>query len=76
LSGEFLGRLLIAQLKRRLAVPENKLGVMEADAGDGAFGVVRAHSHGGVVALRAFTIRNRAGEGLLRRSGAENRGAK
>jgi len=73
LAGEFFGRLLIAQLQRRFAVPKNEPGVVETDAGDGAFGVIRSHAHGGVVALGAFAISDRSSERLFRRSRTENR---
>src|SRR5262245_34658941 len=63
---ELFRRLLVAQLVGFFAVIQNILCAVRADAGDGALGVRRSHSHSGMVACGAHVVRNGAGERALR----------
>src|SRR5205809_3618633 len=64
-SGELLRRLLVTKCVDFLAVVQNKVRAMRADAGKRALGVCRSHPHARVIAGRTHAVGNRAGEGLL-----------
>ena len=75
LCRELFRRLLVAQRVDVLAVVQDVRGVVRPDAGNGALGVGRPHSHLGMTGSGAHVVRDGAGERLLA-LGCGQRGAR
>lgn len=70
---KLLWRFLIAQRVGIGSVVQHKQRAMGINAGDGALGIGRSHSHLSVVARGAHTVRDRACERALRLCRPERR---
>jgi len=62
LSGEFQRELLVAQRKGIRSVIQNIRRAVAVIASDGAFGIRRPHAHLRMIAFRAHTVGDGAGE--------------
>jgi hypothetical protein len=67
-TDEFFRRPLVAQRVEFNAVIQTVQRAMGVDAGHGALGIRRPHSHLGVICFRAIIVRNHTIERLLARS--------